>query len=431
MQFRNPKAAFIPRQDGWNRELSANMRKLHTTPSVHKVIPYKLSDIGEGIFEVIVKEWYIQPGDSVKQFQEICEVQSDKAAVTITCRYDGVVKKLYHQQDDMCKVGTPLIDIEVADDVKGPDDDRTETSVEAEGGKESAGISTSKERSEQKVLAAPPVRKLAKDLGIILSEVSGTGKDGRILKEDVHNFSKSLEGPAVFPPVHVSGEDTVVKLTHIQNIMIQTMTASGRVPQFGYCEEIRAGKLREFKKDLQEQYGREGLVFTYMPIFLKATSIALKRYPILNAVYNETAGTMVYKPYHNIGIAMDTPDGLLVPNVKNVESKSILDIAVELNEMHTLGTSGKIPPHLLVGGTFSISNIGAIGGTYARPMVLPPEVCIVAIGRIHQAGGVGDEVINTSYSADHRVIDGATVSRFSNLWKELIEKPALLATELK
>ena len=413
-----------------------NKQDFHTSKELRKVVPYKLSDIGEGIFEVTIKEWYVQPGDNVKQFQEICEVQSDKAAVTITCRYDGVVQKLYHEQDDVCKVGTPLVDIEVADDVVVG-----EENVEVTGEKEEPRAVSEFDRTT-KVLATPPVRKLAKDLGINLAEVTGTGRDGRILKEDVHNFAKPREeqytptsSPAPFTwepsPVKASPGDTTVKLTPIQKIMIQTMTLSGRVPQFGYCEEVKAAKLREFKKRLQELYEKDGISFSYMPIFLKATSIALTHFPILNSVFDETQGRMVYKSYHNIGLAMDTQQGLLVPNVKNVEKKSIAELAAELTELHKRGVNGKIEPHQLSGGTFSISNIGAIGGTYAQPMILPPEVCIVAIGRIYQPGGVGDYVFNTSYSADHRVIDGATVSRFSNLWKELIEEPALISAKLK
>ena len=405
-------------------------QEFHTSKVLLKVIPYKLSDIGEGIFEVTIKEWFVQSGEKVKQFQEICEVQSDKAAVTITCRYDGVIQKLYHQQDDVCKVGTPLVDIEVADDVGGGEE-KVEQTVSG-GEDESSAVPGSD--GGIKVLATPPVRKLAKDLGIKLSEVVGTGRDGRILREDVHNFAKPQEKyiPTGEPsPIIVSQDDKPVKLTPIQKVMIQTMTLSGRVPQFGYCEEVKAANLREFKKRLQERYGKEGISFTYMPIILKATSIALTHFPILNSVFDETQGTMVYKPYHNIGLAMDTQQGLVVPNVKNVERKSIVELAVELMELHKLGVNGKIEPHQLTGGTFSISNIGAIGGTYARPMILPPEVCIVAIGRIYQPGGVGDYIMNTSYSADHRVIDGATVSRFSNLWKELIEEPDLISAELK
>ena len=408
--------------------LLAQEFQLHTTPSLLKVIPYKLSDIGEGIFEVTIKEWYVKPGDTVKQFQEICEVQSDKAAVTITSRYDGVITKLYQQQDAVCRVGTPLVDIDVSDDVaeeQAEDLEPEEKKIESQAAASSNG--------EVKVLATPPVRKLAKDLGINISTVVGTGKDGRVLKEDLQNFAiPDLDKPTTWEPrsVVTTSEDKLIKLTPIQRVMIQTMTQSGRVPQFGYCEEMKAGKLRDFKKLLQDTYAKNGVSFTYMPIFLKATSIALSRFPILNSVYDETGAAMVYKPYHNIGLAMDTPYGLLVPNVKNVEQKSIVEIAVELMEMHKLGVSGRIHPDQLTGGTFSISNIGAIGGTYARPMILPPEVCIVAIGKIYQPGGTGDFIINTSYSADHRVIDGATVSRFSNFWKELIEEPALLSAEL-
>lgn len=166
---------------------------------------------------------------------------------------------------------------------------------------------------------------------------------------------------------------------------------------------------------------------------LQAVSLALTEFPILNSIVDANCENITYKAAHNIGIAMDTPEGLVVPSVKNVQTLSIYDIAVELNRMQTLGAAGKLTNAELTGGTFSLSNIGVIGGTYARPVILPPEVAIGALGKLQRlprfddkGNVVSKEIMCVSWSADHRIIEGATMARFSNLWKSYLENPGLM-----
>ncbi|XP_026861211.2 lipoamide acyltransferase component of branched-chain alpha-keto acid dehydrogenase complex, mitochondrial [Electrophorus electricus] len=435
------------------------------------VLQFKLSDIGEGIMEVTVKEWYVKEGDRVSQFDSICEVQSDKASVTITSRYDGIIRKLYYDIDSIALVGSPLVDIETdgAQELP-PEEDVMETPAVSQ------EEHTHQEIKGHKTQATPAVRRLAMENNIKLSEVIGTGKDGRILKEDILNFLASQTG-AILPPSPFqeiqppppgpaaarapiaktkekrapssmptpitsrpvfTGKDRTEPLKGFNKAMVKTMTAALKIPHFGYNDEVDLTQLVQLRSELKEVAESRGVKLSYMPFFIKAASLGLLHFPVLNASVDEACQNITYKAAHNIGLAMDTPQGLLVPNVKNVQMLSVFDIAVELNRLQTLGSSGQLGTADLTGGTFTLSNIGSIGGTYAKPMILPPEVAIGALGKMQVLPRFNekDEVVkahimNLSWSADHRIIDGATMSRFSNLWRSYLENPAVMVLDLK
>ncbi|XP_010778395.1 lipoamide acyltransferase component of branched-chain alpha-keto acid dehydrogenase complex, mitochondrial, partial [Notothenia coriiceps] len=220
--------------------------------------------------------------------------------------------------------------------------------------------------------------------------------------------------------------------------MVRTMTAALRIPHFGYSDEVELSRLAALRKELKSLCESRGVRLSFMPFFIKAASLGLLHFPVLNASLDEGCQNITYKASHNIGLAMDTSQGLLVPNVKNVQLLSVFEIAQELNRLQALGTAGQLGTNELTGGTFTLSNIGSIGGTYAKPVILPPEVAIGALGKIQvlprfDAGGqvVPAHIMNVSWSADHRIIDGATMSRFSNLWKEYLENPAAMVLDLK
>lgn len=412
-----------------------------------------------------VKDWYVKEGDTVSQFDSICEVQSDKASVTITSRYDGVVRKLYYNVDDIAFVGKPLVDIET-DVLKdgAPEEDVVETPAISQ-------EHTHQEIKGHKTLATPAVRRLAMENNIKLSEVVGTGRDGRILKEDILSFLAKQTGAILPPspkleiippppkaeipkssqipitpsipvtftkPITFSGKDVTEPLKGFHKAMVKTMSAALKIPHFGYCDEIDMTKLVQLREDLKHSAEARGVRLSFMPFFLKAASLGLLQYPVLNAFVDENCQNITYKASHNIGIAMDTHQGLIVPNVKNVQVRSIFEIAGELNRLQTLGASGQLGASELTGGTFTLSNIGSIGGTYAKPVILPPEVAIGAIGKLQvvprfdsRGQVVKAQIINVSWSADHRIIDGATMSRFSNLWKSYLENPSSMLLDLK
>uniref|UniRef100_A0A3Q3RAE5 Dihydrolipoamide acetyltransferase component of pyruvate dehydrogenase complex n=1 Tax=Monopterus albus TaxID=43700 RepID=A0A3Q3RAE5_MONAL len=417
------------------------------------IVQFKLSDIGEGIMEVTVKEWYVKEGDKVSQFDSICEVQSDKASVTITSRYDGVIRKLYYDVDATALVGKPLVDIETESGSEViQEEDVVETPAMAR------EEHTHQEIKGHKTQATPAVRRLAMENNIKLSEVLGTGKDGRILKEDILNFLAKQTG-AILPPTPsqeiqtpgpatkplpkspklvFTGKDVTEPLKGFHKAMVKTMMAALKIPHFGYCDEVDLSRLVALRAELRPVMEGRGVKLSYMPFFIKAASLGLLHFPILNASVDEGCQNITYKASHNIGLAMDTSQGLLVPNVKNVQLLSVFDIAQELNRLQALGAAGQLGTADLTGGTFTLSNIGSIGGTYAKPVILPPEVTIGALGKIQvlprfDAGGqvVPAHIMNVSWSADHRIIDGATMCRFSNLWREYLENPASMVLDLK
>ncbi|XP_006763173.1 PREDICTED: lipoamide acyltransferase component of branched-chain alpha-keto acid dehydrogenase complex, mitochondrial [Myotis davidii] len=419
-------------------------RPLKTTAGQRgQIVQFKLSDIGEGIREVTVKEWFVKEGDTVSQFDSICEVQSDKASVTITSRYDGVIKKLYYNLEDTAYVGKPLVDIET-EALKDSEEDVVETPAV------SHDEHTHQEIKGHKTLATPAVRRLAMENNIKLSEVVGSGKDGRILKEDILNFLEKQTGAILPPspkaeimppppkpkdkplptpvakPVIFTGQDRTEPITGFRKAMVKTMTAALKIPHFGYCDEVDLTELVKLREELKPVASARGIKLSFMPFFMKAASLGLLQFPILNASVDESCQKVTYKASHNIGVAMDTEQGLIVPNVKNVQA------------LRKLGSSGQLSTADLTGGTFTLSNIGSIGGTYAKAVILPPEVAIGALGsikalpRFNQKGDVYKaQIMNVSWSADHRVIDGATMSRFSNLWKSYLENPASMLLDLK
>lgn len=428
------------------------------------IVPFHLSDIGEGIKEVTVKEWFIKAGDKVAQFDQICEVQSDKASVTITSRYDGIVKKLHFEIDDIAQTGDALVDIEL-EDGSAP-----EASAEVQEN-EAVNVNESQNLKSKKALATPAVRRLATEHGINITEVQGTGKDGRVLKEDILAFinmqsseersiSQKPMPTAVKPPPPVkpatlkkapqtmepikrpvivsSDQDRTEPVKGITKAMVKSMSEALKIPHFGYKDEIDMTALVELRRDLKGLAEARGIKLSYMPIILKACSMALNNYPILNAYFDMNAEAITYKADHNIGVAMDTPQGLLVPNIKKIQQLTVFDIAEELNRLQDLGIRGKLGESDLKGGTFSLSNIGSIGGTYAKPVIMPPQVAIGALGKIQKLPrfDANDNVVkahlmNVSWSADHRVIDGATMARFSNTMKSYIEKPSSMIFDLR
>ncbi|ETN79155.1 putative dihydrolipoyllysine-residue acetyltransferase component of pyruvate dehydrogenase complex [Necator americanus] len=447
---------------------NANFRRIHLCRAAYlPIIQFKLSDIGEGIAEVQIKEWHVKVGDTVSQFDNLCEVQSDKAAVTITSRYDGVIKKLHFNVDDVARVGQPLVEIEVAEgvteeeaaketaaDVMKSEPAKTpptpQTSVEpAKIPPTPSATVEAQQVTAGKVLATPAVRRVAVENKVDLRNVKGTGKDGRVLKEDVLKFLGQ------YAPLK---EDRTVPIRGYTRAMIKTMTDALKIPHFGYDDEanlqallfitllcvsllllkVCADRLISIRNELKEMASERGVKLSYMPFFIKAASLALLEFPSLNAFVDEKLENVIHKASHNICLAMDTPGGLVVPNIKNCEQRSIFEIATELQRLQEDGKREKISREDLLGGTFTISNIGTIGGTYVNPVIFPPQVAIGALGKIEKLPRydkhdnlVPTNIFKVSWAADHRVVDGATMARFSNRWKFYLEHPSAMLVQMK
>lgn len=429
-----------------------------------------------GIRECEVIQWFVEPEARVEEFDKICEVQSDKASVDIPSRFTGVIKKLYYEAGEMAIVGKPLVDI----DVREEDDDVVEPSYVDGAETEATDASNSSIRPSTKVqdmkseeeaapavkkgkhasLATPAVRHISKELDIRIEDVTGTGKDGRVSKEDLYKFaemrdssssttSETLTTSQITPsPRYEDGpqQETQTQLTKMQSQMFKTMTRSLSIPHFLYADEVDFSGLSNLRQkinsSLAKSSGEQSMKLSYLPFIIKAMSLALHQYPILNArveINNESATpTLMMRSQHNIGIAMDTPQGLLVPVIKNVSAMDIISIAQELSRLQSLASTGKFSSADLSGGTISLSNIGSIGGTYVSPVIVDKEVAILGVGKMRtipafDAAGnvVKKQICNFSWSADHRVVDGATMARAAEVVRGFVEDPATMMVRLR
>lgn len=342
-----------------------------------------------------------------------------------------MVKKLYHKVGAIAQVGRPLIDIEV----EGAETKEIVKVVKEVSKPVDTQPSTSNEVSIEKVKTTPSVRKIARDENIDLSKIVPTGREGRILKQDVMDFmdkkSETVDTKSVVSSPQLGDREEPVR--GLMRTMIKTMELAAQVPHLGFCDDIFMDKLMQVRAELNHLLTKTNGKITFMPFFIKAASLALSEFPIVNASLFSDKSKLIYHGSHNIGIAMDTKVGLLVPNIKNVQDKSIYEISNELLRLSALGEQGKLGEADLKGGTFSISNIGTIGGTYASPILVVPQVAICALGKMKKIPVfneknevVAKHIVNISWSADHRVIDGATIARFSNALKFYVENPVAL-----
>lgn len=409
-----------------------------------------LPDIGEGIVECEIVDWLVAEGDTIAEDQPVCDVMTDKALVQIPAKYAGVVSKLYYAKGDIAKVHAPLFAIRrqgeatatvAAAQVAAP-------KVTATAARPAASDSASAKGS--KALASPAVRRLARELGVDLQRVPGSGDKGRVYKEDVRAFAQGTPVAAVSAPaakpvaaasaaVVSSAENRVEPIRGIKAAMARQMAESvSSIPHFTYCEEIDLTDLIALRLQLKDQYAKQGVKLTMMPFFMKALSLAINEFPVMNSQPNADCTELTYFSAHNIGVAVDSKIGLLVPNVKGCELKSILEIAAELTRLTDAAREGRVSPADLKGGTITISNIGAIGGTVATPIINKPEVAIVALGKVQAlprfaANGqvVARQLMQVSWSGDHRIIDGGTIARFTNLWKQYLEQPSSMLLSLR
>jgi len=410
---------------------------------------FVLPDIGEGIVECELVEWRIKEGDFINEDQSVADVSTDKALVEITAMHTGRVNKLYYQQGDIAKVHTPLFSIDV-DGSDSEEESNKNTVIEVDKVNEASPLSDERMPLNNNALATPAVRRIARENDLDLSLVPSSGKDGRVLKDDVLNYLNKdalLIKTAIqpiddrFTAAHIDSDqqDRIEPIKGVKAIMAAAMTESvATIPHFTYADEINMSQLMALRTELKERYAKEGIRLTMMPFFIKALSLSLKQFPILNSQVNEDCSELKYLASHNIGMAVDSPSGLLVPNIKDVQNMNIVEIAEQSHRLTEQARAGRISPNDLKGGTITVSNVGAIGGTIATPIISKPQVAIVALGRVQTLprfdveGNVSAQKIMTiSWSGDHRVIDGATMAHFSNTWKALLENPASMLMTMR
>ncbi|MCO4798085.1 MAG: dihydrolipoyllysine-residue acetyltransferase [Colwelliaceae bacterium] len=400
-----------------------------------------LPDIGEGIVECEVVDWLVKEGDVIEEDQPVADVMTDKALVQIPAMYAGKVVKLHYSKGDIAKVHAPLFAIErVGSGVASVDSnvhqDTVSQPVEQKASKSDSTqtavqVNNNDKVVNEKAVASPAVRRVARELNVNIHQVPGSGKKGRVYKDDVVAYNSVDDQPIQAVKTSSVGGKRTEPIRGVKAAMAKAMVNSvSTIPHFTYCEEIDMTNLIKLRGELKEVYAKQDIKLTMMPFFMKAMSLALKEFPVVNSQPNEDCTELTYFDDHNIGMAVDSKVGLLVPNVKQVQTKTIIDLAKDIMSLTEAARSGRVATEFLKGGTITISNIGAIGGTVATPIINKPESAIVALGKLQKLPRFNDKgevearsIMQVSWSGDHRVIDGGTIARFCNLWKSFLEEP--------
>jgi pyruvate dehydrogenase E2 component (dihydrolipoamide acetyltransferase) len=429
------------------------------------VFEFKLPDLGEGIAEGQIVAIMVKEGDVVEEYQDILEVETDKAAVPIPSPRAGVIAEINVEEGQIVKVGEVMLSIDTGKS-EGVSESKVKAapaavSAEAEapravsagggsnGGAVAAPVAPAAPRRSGPVPAAPVVRKLAREMKVDINLVSGSGPSGRIMREDVERLSMG----------HRDGS-AAVRRSPISDISIP----AGELPDFSQWGPIRREQAPQIRKTIARQMVKSWLnvprvthndtaditemennrrrlnadmregrpKMTLTAIVLKAVASALRDHPILNCSYDGEAGEIIHKDYVHIGVAVDTPRGLVVPVIRDVDKRTLPEVAEALNDVAVRARDAKFAIAELRGGTFTITNVGALGGTGSTPMVNFPEVAILGLSKASQQPTIIDGqivarlLLTLSLSFDHRVVDGADAARFTRNVAESLENPLRL-----
>lgn len=422
---------------------------------------FRLPDIGEGIHEGEIVQWFVKPGQEVKEDDILAEVQNDKAVVEIPSPVDGTILEVLVEEGTLTTVGTVLLKIDAPGyedlQLKGHHDEEEE---EEETPAKEETVETSKapeivepSNTSKRVIALPSVRKFAREQGVDISVVEGTGKNGRVTKEDILNHGKqpaettvasenteeTTQAPEVAStPVNLEGEfpETREKMSGIRRAIAKAMVNSKHTaPHVTLMDEVDVTNLVAHRKKFKNIAAEEGIKLTYLPYVVKALVSTLRKFKEFNRSLDDATNEIIQKHYYNIGIAADTERGLLVPVIKHADRKSVFAISDEINTLAEKARDGKLAPNEMQGASCSISNIGSAGGQWFTPVINHPEVAILGIGRIAEKPVIKNgeivaaPVLALSLSFDHRMIDGATAQNAMNHLKRLLSEPELLLME--
>ncbi len=441
---------------------------------------FKMPDIGEGIHEGEIVKWFIKPGDKVQEDDVLCEIQNDKAVVEIPSPVEGTVLEVLVAEGTVATVGQVLVTFDAPgyENLQFKGDEHTEEAPKQEApaapaaaqeapatpppAPAASGIGTTTPQAEvdpnRKIIAMPSVRKYARDKGVEITQVPGSGKNGRIVKADIDAFLSGGAPAAATPaaetatPAAVQAEaapapkaapipqgeypETREKMSGIRKAIAKAMVNSKHTaPHVTLMDEIDVTKLVAHRKKFKEVAAAKGIKLTFLPYIVKALTSALREFPALNTSLDDATSEIIHKHYYNIGIAADTEKGLLVPVVKDADRKSVFSISNEINELAGKARDGKLAPNEMKGASCTISNIGSAGGQWFTPVINHPEVAILGVGRIAEKPIVRNgeivaaPVLALSLSFDHRMIDGATAQNALNHIKRLLNDPELLLME--
>lgn len=427
-----------------------------------KNIDVKLPELGEGVTEGELVKWLVKIGDSVKADQPVAEFMTDKATVEVPTPAPGVIKELKMKVGDMVKVeSTILILASTSGATAAP---HASITPAAPASAPSANLAAAKSTAvtsaaptstifppvaDTRVLATPATRRLAREMNIDINSISGTGLAGRVTREDVTTNANvgsvaakpALAGTMTIPKPAYTGPagalEERVAIVGIRRKIAENMQKSKSIiPHFTIMDEANVTDLVKLRESLKDFAEKNGTKITYLPIVIKAMVSTIREFPMFNASIDDAASEIVYKKYFNIGFAADTPNGLVVPVIKNADQKSILDLSKEILDLSKRARDGKLKPDEMKGACITVTNIGSIGGTYATPVINHPEVAILGMYKIDEKPVIRNgqlaaiKVMNFTVTADHRLIDGAVAARFLRAFMDRIENPARLMMEM-
>ncbi len=406
------------------------------------MIEFKLPDIGEGIAEGEIVKWLVSPGTQVEEHQPIVEVMTDKATVEVPAPAAGVLTETLAEEGEVVPVGSVIFHLDAGSgDEKTASESTPQAAPAAEATVSPPAVAPAPLAAGSKVLAVPSARRVAREMGVDLAQVSGTGRNGVIRRKDVESFQPGVAATAATAPAIASSgavPDQRVPFRGVRRKIAEAMARSVyTATHFTIIEELDVTNLVRVRSQAKELGAAQGIKVTYMPFIMSAVARCLMEFRMLNGHLDEDAAEIVNPGYVNLGIATDTPNGLIVPVISNVESKSLMALAEELTSLAQRARDGKITSAELQGSTFTITNAGNIGGTLATPIINFPDIAILGVHRIVKRPGVvetseGDRIevrqfMNLSCSVDHRLADGADAARFVSRLRTLLEEPALLA----
>jgi pyruvate dehydrogenase E2 component (dihydrolipoamide acetyltransferase) len=409
---------------------------------------FKLPDLGEGIHEGELIQWHVKVGDNIREDDPLCDMETDKAAVTIPSPVTGVIAELNAKPGDTVQVGHVLVRIEDGS---------------------SSVASQVSEKKEGFVIAAPATRRKAREMGIDIGSVTGTGPGGRVTPEDLENFDKGMKdeapdhdqetgqktsmaqdsqvspvsgdgaglpGQSSIPflevPLQPVAEHGPVERIPFRSLRkktaIKTASASILIPHVAHMDDIDVTGIEAERREYNTRYGEKGKL-TLLGFVIKAVVSALKDWPMFNASVDLASNEIVHKLYYHIGFAADTPRGLMVPVIHDTDRKSLSGIAHRIRDLAHKARDGKITIEELSRGTFTITNVGAIGGTHVFPIINTPESAILGLGRVEKKPVVRDgeivirDILPVTLCFDHRVADGAQAAAFVSTLQKLLEDP--------
>ncbi len=406
-----------------------------------------LPDLGEGVTEGEMVNWLVAVGDDITADQVVAEIMTDKATVEVPSPYNGKVKELKAQIGDIVPIETPLL---VLDGDASQSRGKKKKHVEAATKSTPTSVTVTPTTNSSlpvtgaRVLASPSTRKLAREKNVDINTINGSGPAGRVTRTDITSGGIASNASASTSKVTIpqfksqgGGLEEREPIRGIRRKIVEAMQLSKQViPHFTLMDEVVVTDLVKTRVEMKAQASEYGVNVTYLPLVMKAMIAACRKFPMMNASIDDNNQEIVYKKYYNVGFAADTPNGLVVPVIKNADQKNILQLSAEIYELAAKARNGKLAPADLKDATITITNIGSIGGNYATPIINHPQVAILGMYKMvdkpvwKESEFVPEKVMNFTITADHRLIDGAVAAKFLSDFLARIESPSKMFLEM-